>query len=158
MLMRSRSFSKTGRLLVLAATVLVITTACGSTPTPTTTPKPTPTSPFLSGPPPAVGDGLVCAAAADRLLGIHDDIDLRQFTRGAKRPQNETIQHALTEYLTARTEADRQQAAGLIQGQCEAYGFYPVTYLECVRSSTSPISDAARACIERRRWTVYTQQ
>jgi hypothetical protein len=156
MLSRSRSFPAIGLRLVLAASVLGTAAACGAGPK--TTVAPEPTSPFLAGPPAAVGDGLVCGAAADRLLGIHDGFDLREFTQGPKRPQNATIHQALTQYLTTSGSAARQQAAGLIEGQCEAYGFYPVTYQDCVRASKGAINDVVRGCIERRRWTVYTQQ
>ena len=145
--------------VLLGALLLVTTAACGSSPTIAATSGPT--SPILRTPPPQVGDGLVCAAAADRLLGIRDRFDLHEFTRGATRPQSPTIQQALAQYLAAKNSVAREQAAGLIQGQCAAYGFYATTYQECVRSSppkSTSADDIIRRCIDRRKWTVYTQQ
>lgn len=145
--------------VLVGALLLEATAACGSSPTITATSGPT--SPILRTPPPAVGDGLVCAAAADRLLGIRDGFDLHEFTHGAARPQSPTIQQALAQYLAAKDSLTRERAAGLIQGQCAAYGFYVTTYQECVRSSPStnaPTNDIIRGCIDRRTWTVYTQQ
>ena len=144
---------------MLGAAILGSTAACGSSARLATAPSPT--TPFLRKPPPEVGDGLVCAAAADRLLGIPDGFDMRQFTRGSARPQSPNIQHDLAQYLVADKAASRDQAAGLIQGQCAAFGFYVTTYQECVQSMKSkgvPLDTSIRGCIERRRWTVYIQQ
>lgn len=137
--------------------MLAGTAACGSAPKVVTAPSPT--SPFLSAPPAEVGNGLVCAAAADRLLGIADGLDMHQFTHGPGRPRSPAIQASLAQYLTARSAATRTRAAGLIQGQCAAYGFYVTTYQQCVRASkATSVGEAVRTCVARRTWTVYSQQ
>lgn len=145
--------------LLLGAIVLGGLAACGSSTStnPLSTPKPV-TTHKLTAPPAELGNGLVCGAAADRVLNIADGIDLKQFTEGTERPRSATIQHALSQYL-AGDSATKQRAAGLIVGQCAAYGFYIITYQECIgAASRTPLPGAVRACIDRRTWTVYTQQ
>lgn len=116
---------------------------------------------MLPTPPTAVGDGVVCGVAADRLLNVDDHVDVKQFTSGASAPQDASLQDAIHQYLSARSDDARQQAASLIVGQCSAYGFYMVTYESCIQAELSkhPAAiDAVRACIADRTWTVYTQQ
>lgn len=148
--------------LSICLALLGTLTACGAA-----TPTAAPTSagplfaPFSSTPPGAVGSGLVCGAAADRLLGITDHLDLARLGSAAGAPRSSLIREGIAQYARASTPKSRDRAAGLIVGQCEAYGFYIVTYRAClrpnlVRSVTTPA--AVKSCIDRRRWTVYTQQ
>lgn len=117
-------------------------------------------APFSSTPPAAVGSGLVCGAAADRVLGIVDHLDLGRLERGSAAPQSSLIRQAVEQYATASKDG-RDRAAGLIVGQCAAYGFYIITYRECLRPTlVGNVASAAsvKSCIDRRRWTLYTQQ
>ena len=138
--------------VLLGVILLGCLAACGSSAghAPITTPK-------LTTPPAELGNGLVCGAAADRVLNIADGIDLVQFTRGTARPRSATIQQALAQFLSG-DRATKQRVAGLIVGQCSAYGFYIITYQQCVRSAQTASLATVRACIDRRTWTVYTQQ
>ena len=139
-----------------AAAVLASLTACGSSPPPAVAPS-TQAAPKFSKPPPELGDGLVCGAAADLVLNVKDGIDLARFTRGATKPQSPAIQQALSAFVSG-DRATKQREAGLIVGQCAAYGFYIITYQECLKASKAPPAQAARDCVEQRTWTLYTQQ
>jgi len=147
----------------LAAMAIALVAACGST-APTTPAATAPTqsssnfAPLLPTPPAELGNGLVCGAAADRVLGTSDGLDFRQFTRGAHRPLSPAIQDALKTYVGSTDAATRRRSAGLIVGQCSAYGFYIVTYRECINARPQVTVEQVRACIADRRWTLYTQQ
>lgn len=108
-----------------------------------------------------MGSGLVCGAAADRVLGVTDHLDLALLGRGSDAPRSVLIQQAISQYAATASSGARDRAAGLIVGQCAAYGFYIITYRECLRPAlvrnVAPAA-AVKACIDRRRWTLYTQQ
>lgn len=160
---RSSLLSKAIVRLAFGVVLLVLVPACGSSAKPASLSTPQlATTAKLPAPPAELGNGLVCGAAADRVLNIPDRIDLREFTKGSARPRSTAIQQALALYLADHSDSiTRQRAAGLIVGQCAAYGFYIITYHECL-GSTAPgriaSIDTIRACIDRRKWTVYTQQ
>ena len=147
--------------LLVGAGLCAVLAGCGSAPHAA---APTPSSdfaPFSSTPPAAVGSGLVCGAAADRVLGLSDTVDLGALGRGATVPRSALIREAITQYAASRTSSDRDRAAGLIVGQCAAYGFYVITYRACVQPrvthGAAPTA-AIKQCIAKRRWSVYTQQ